>query len=193
MKYPIAQFIIAALFTCVGAVHAADSRSDAARTNTSLLPKPGPLSSRDQMKPHFGLLAGTVHPEGSYDPGMGYGFEVGLQPYIPFGLGLELTKSRNVGRQSLEDIDQTAVLLRGTYNFGGANFFIRNSYVGVALGQVFKSGHTDIAGAPLLGFDLPLQEKAYDFITIGANAKYLLINGDDPDVLTINGAIKYWY
>ena len=91
------------------------------------------------------------------------------------------------------DIDQTSVMLRGTYNFGGTNFFLRNTYAGVVAGSVFKSSHSDIAAGPVLGFDLPFSEKAHDYITLGANAKYLAINGNDPDNLTINGAVKYWY
>ena len=172
---------------------AADNESDTARTNTSTLPKAGPITSKEELKPHFGLLAGSVHPEGSYDPGMGYGFEIGYQPYIPFGAGLELTRSRNIGRKNLENIDQTAVLLRGTYNFGGSNFFISHTFAGLVAGSVFKSSHSDIAAGPVIGFDLPVQQKVHNYITVGANAKYLAINGNDPDNVTINGAVKYWY
>ncbi len=161
--------------------------------SSSTMPSPQPVTSYEQWKPHLGLIAGTVVPEGSYDPGAGYGVDIGFQPYIPLSAGLEITQSRNEGRQELEDIKQTAVLLKGAYNFGGNHFLLKNSYAGLAVGQVYKSGHTDIAGAPLVGFDIPLSEKTRNFLTLGASAKYLIINGNDPDVLNINGAVKYWY
>ena len=174
-------------------VHAQDSSSSAERTNTSLLPKPGPVTASDQWKPHIGLVASSVHAEGSYDAGAGYGLEIGFQPYIPFGLGLELTKSENEGRKDLDDLSQTMVLARGTYNFGGSNYFIRNSYAGLAIGRVEKSGDAYFAGAPLVGFDLPIQEKAHNYITLGASAKHLIIEGNEPDALLVNGVVKYWY
>ncbi len=161
--------------------------------NSSTMPNPGPVTSYEQWKPHLGLIAGTIVPEGSYDPGTGYGVDIGFQPYIPLSAGLEIIQSRNEGRRELEDIKQTAVLLKGAYNFGGNHFLLKNSYAGLAAGQVYKSGHTDIAGAPLIGFDIPLKEQTRNFLTLGASAKYLIINGNDPDVLNINGAVKFWY
>jgi hypothetical protein len=66
------------LFTMFFSGFAMAVDSDATRTNSSVLPKPGPITNSEQLKPHFGLLAGSVHPEGSYDPGIGYDFEITL-------------------------------------------------------------------------------------------------------------------
>ena len=193
LKQPAYWFVFLFLFCLSGFAQTVDQDSDRVQTNTSTFPKPNPIESKAEYKPHLGLIAGAIDPEGSYDPGFGYGLDIGFQPYIPFGVGLELTKSESNGRRQNEDIEQTALLLKGTYNFGGSNFLIRNSYAGIALGEVTKPGHSDIAGAPLVGFDMPIKEKAHNYLTLGLNAKYLLINGDDPDVLAINGAVKYWY
>lgn len=176
-----------------GFVQAQESASSPERTNTSVLPKPGPITSSDQWKPHIGLVASSVHAEGSYDAGAGYGLEIGFQPYIPFGVGLEFTKSQNEGRKQLDDLTQTMILARATYNFGGNNYFIRNSYAGLALGRVERSKEAFLATAPLVGFDLPIQEKAHNYITLGASAKHLITEGSEPDSLLINGVVKYWY
>lgn len=183
--------IITSLVFCGSIAFAAQDTN--VQGSSATMPTPSPVTSNDQWRPHFGLLASVVTPEGSFDPGIGYGIDIGFQPYIPFGLGLEITRSENEGRRSNSDIEQTAALARFTYNFGGTHWAVKNSFAGIGLGQVYKGSRTELAGAPIIGFDVPIQDRTQNYLTVGANAKYLIIDGNDPDVTNVNATLKYWF
>ena len=134
-------------------------------------------------KPHLGLIVG--YQDAGNDSvadsatSAGMGIDVGYQPLVPIGVGIEFTS-----------IDNRANLLaKMTYNFSGDNFLIRNSYAGVAIGSTEDSG----AVGPLIGFDIPLNhETTSDTVSLGANAKYLFLNHDNQ-VFSLNGVVKYWF
>lgn len=164
---------------------------------TSTLPAVRGPAVDDELKPHVGAIIGFQEPEGSGGAGPDYGLDIGFQPYIPFGFGLELSGSRNT------EVDQTRLLIRGTYNFGGDIPVISNSYIGAGIGPVIGSvGDSDrvlLGFAPMVGFDIPvyafssLSEGRKDFLTLGLHAKYLILEGSDPDALSANGVVKYWF
>lgn len=177
------------------AASATVNAAPAGRDSTSTFPKERPLNEWSESRPHVGLIAGLSAPEGSFRSTTEYGIDVGYQPYIPFGLGAELTHSRT--RSDVDELlDRTTLLFKGTYNFGGMTPIIKDSYVGIGVGAIAKNDGTDLAAAPLVGFDIPLKDesqKGRDFFSLGAHAKYLVVSSNDPDAFSVNAVLKYWY
>lgn len=169
----------------------------AQETSTSTFPKVRGPALDGELKPHVGVILGFTEPEGRPGAGPDFGVDIGFQPYVPFGFGLEMSGSRST------EVDQTRLLVRGTYNFGGETPVIRWSYVGAGIGPVIGSeGDSDrvlLGFAPMLGFDAPiyrfesLSEGRKDYMTLGLHAKYLITEGSDPDAFSMNGVIKYWF
>lgn len=161
-----------------------------------------PTKDMDQAdwKPHVGAILGMANPEGNFDSAVNYGIDIGFQPYIPFGAGLELSsgesdRNNNVGAR--EHLRRTLVLARGTYNFGGDLPLIRHSYVGALLGPTIDSNSSyegvHLGLGPALGFDIPLRDQTQKALSLGLNAKYLLVNDAAPDLFALNGVVKYWF
>lgn len=153
--------------------------------------EPKPVESKSDMRRHFGLSAGYNIPEGDAQTTPEIGVSLGFQPYIPFGLGVELSTSK-FEDDHREDYRRTTALAYGTYNFGGTLPIIRGSYVGVAAGAAFLNNGTELAVAPLMGFDVPLSSINGKQITVGVNAKYLLVDSARDSLIT-NAALKFWY
>lgn len=188
-RKPLTSLILA--LAASASVYAASTERD----STSTFPKERPLSEWSESRPHVGLIAGLAAPEGSFRSTTEYGIEAGYQPYIPFGLGAELTHLRT--RSDVDELlDRTTLLLKGTYNFGGTTPIIKDSYVGLGFGAIAKNDGTDLAMAPLVGFDIPLKDatqKGREFFSLGAHAKYVVVSSNDPDALSVNAVLKYWY
>lgn len=147
-------------------------------------------SERSLYKMHMGLTAGIANPNGDIESSPEYGLNVGFQPYVPLGFGAEVSTS---------EIDQTNVqrtnlLVRGTYNLGGDIPVLRSSYLGVLTGPMFenKDGDTEWSIGPTVGFDIPLQNKATDYLSVGLTAKYLYTT-NVQDTFATGAALKYWY
>lgn len=160
------------------------------RTQSSTLPKPTE-ATRAEWVPHVGLLGGVADPEGSYDATGEVGLDIGFQPYIPFGIGLEASYFESEG--AANRLERTQVLAKGNYNFGGTTPVVRYSYIGLGVGAVFLNNRTALVSAPMVGFDIPLKQAADNFLSLGASAKYAFIEGSEPDALSVVGAVKYWY
>ncbi len=160
---------------------------------TSTFPKPAAVADRSEQRPHIGVIAGMASPEGSYYNAPLLGLNVGYQPYIPFSLGLSVTRSTNMIKGPGDDLERTTVLAQAAYNFGGNIDVVRNSWVGVAAGPIFRRDGTDTGIAPSLGFDIPIQQEADHDVTLGASAQYLIVNSGAPDTFNLNGVIKYWF
>lgn len=198
-KYALVRTFVAAVavFFAVNAqARTDDVNSD--QTVSSTLPKPEKISDPAGLRPHLGVTAGIANPEGSYRSAPEFGVDIGFSPYVPFGIGTSYTVSRNVSKSAnTKDLERQSILARGTYNFGGSTPVIKNSWVGVAAGPVFRYNGTDLGVAPVIGFDIPIGEQAArggSHISLGADAKYLaLINSDDSDALSVNGVVKYWF
>ncbi len=165
----------------------------AASATSNTLPTPRRVVSDEELKPHFGVQVGMASPEGSYRNGLEYGINAGFQPVIPFGLGVELSTSRTDAKNGNEALRRTNLWVNGSYNFGGHADVIRYSYIGVGVGSIFQNDRSDLAIAPLMGFDIPIDRTQKDFASVGAEAKYAFISGGNPDALSVNGVIKYWY
>ncbi|MBC7419194.1 MAG: hypothetical protein H7328_00565 [Bdellovibrio sp.] len=178
---------ICALFVCASA-HAADVLTPAGRSS---FPKPQKVEERSQLKPHIGLLAGAAIPEGGGGTSAELGLDIGYQPYVPFGLGAEYVHTRF--DNGVATADRNTLWVKGTYNFGGDIEVFKNSYIGLAVGAVFDDSETAIAGAPIVGFDIPMTIAQNNDVSLGANAKYAIVGDGRVDALSINGVIKYWY
>ncbi len=164
------------------------------RTPSSVMPEPRQLTSFEEWRPHMGLTVGVATPEGRYDSAAELGVDVGAQPYIPFGVGAEFLTTATQESEN-DNLRRTTILLRGTYNFGGTLPMIRYGYVGVGVGPAFHlGGNTELAAAPMVGFDIPLQHAAnHEYLSLGARAKYMFVAGGEADAFAVNGALKYWY
>jgi hypothetical protein len=169
------------------------------QTPSSTLPQPMQLSSSDQLKPHVGVRLGVATPSSDYNSGTDFGIEAGLQPYIPFGVGLELSHYTSPRDKSdSPDLGRTRLLARGTYNFGGDTPVIRYSWLGINAGPVFDdvgdSHDTRLAGGFLAGADFPLSggSAMKDTVSLGAALGYLFVT-DDPDEFSVNATAKYWF
>ena len=152
-------------------------------------PELRPVEEKDQYKIHMGLTAGVNSPSGDTSASPELGLNIGFAPYIPFGLGAEITTAE------LDDgsnTQRTQILARGSYNFGGDIPVIRYSYVGVGVGPMFVASKVEWSIAPLAGFDIPLEKKSADFLSLGLSAKYSYTTGT-PDSFSAGAALKYWY
>ncbi len=179
------KFLICFLFV----VGSALSRADEAKPKT--LPHPEPVVNADQYRFSFGFLGGVNIPEGNKSTTPEIGMDFGFQPYIPYSAGVELTTS-NFGGKGLQK--RTTFLLKSSYNFGGDIPVIRYSYVGLGIGPTFLYTGTELAVAPLMGFDIPLQgETHHQEWSLGFYAKYLMVTTNDPDSLILLGSLKYWF
>jgi hypothetical protein len=152
---------------------------------------------QEGLNPHIDVTAGLNNPEGRFKTGPEFGFAFGFQPYIPFGLGMSLTYSSNSATDgSTRRLERTAVLLKGSYHFAGSLPIIKYSHVGVAIGPVINEDATYFGLAPIMGFDIPVQEwvgEYISFISVGMEAKYMMVTSREADGLSINGALKYWF
>ncbi len=151
-------------------------------------------ANEGERMPHIGLMLGTARPEGSFSTAPEFGIDIGYQPYIPFGLGIEAAYSEPEQNVTGAKLQRTSVLAKATYNFGGDLILIRDSYLGFGVGAVFQDDETTLASAPIVGFDIPIRDRNDQAsLSLGANAKYLTVEGDEPDALSVNGVVKYWY
>jgi hypothetical protein len=144
-----------------------------------------------QFKPHVSVSLGAAQPEGSGITASEFGAEVGYQPYIPFGAAIELNHSRiDDGDKA---VDRNTVWLKATYNFGGTQAILNQSYIGLGAGTVFRSDGTSLALAPLAGFDIPIGKNTEGVFTLGANMRYAVVSDNEVDTLSLAGVLKYWY
>ncbi|MBC7742530.1 MAG: hypothetical protein H7061_10045 [Bdellovibrionaceae bacterium] len=163
-----------------------------AQSGRSTFPHPKKVIARSQYKPHVAILVGNNTPEGSGTVSPEFGVDVGYQPYVPFGLGVELMRTEvdtGSGRR-----DRNTVLTKGTYHFGGDIPVLRDSYVGAGLGVAFNPSNTSVLGGPLAGFDIPVTTINNDAVlSLGALAKYNFVGNNEVDAAALNAVVKYWY
>ena len=168
--------------------------ADFRQSETSIFPAPRAVNNSEERMPHIGLMIGSTKPEGRFDASAEFGIDIGFQPYVPFGLGLEASYSELDSELTDKKIERGTVLAKLTYNLGGNIVVLRDSYVGVGVGAVILKNETTLASAPMVGFDIPIRDRNDQAsVSLGANAKFLTVEGDDPDALSINGVVKYWY
>lgn len=161
------------------------------------IPEVRPVQSEEELKPHAAILAGVSNPEGSLDTGVEYGIDVGFQPFIPFGLGLEISQA-NYNADAGDDFKRSSFLIKGAYNFAGDVVVLKDSYLGLAIGALVEDSgpSTTTYGGfmPNLGFDIPTFMVNERWVSLGANARYMITGSDNsPDVFAVNGVLKYWF
>jgi len=184
--------VVLACFLALGTAPAM-AAEDSKQMVSGTFPRPAEVSSPAEERVHMGLNMGFNSPEGSYDSAMGFGVDVGFQPYIPYGLGAELFTTEMDADDTNNDDQRTALLAKGSYNFGGEIPVIRHSYVGLGAGPVLTGSTWDVGLAPLAGFDIPVTKLSGKDLSLGANIKYLATLSDTPDSFMTNFAVKYWY
>lgn len=179
------------LFLTVFLSYHAEAQRD---KNHTVFPEPRQVEDISQSKIHLGVLVGMNNIEGSgYNTSPNFAIDSGFQPYIPFGVGAELNYTKSGAREETKDIERVTTLVKGMYNFGGDIEFINKSYLGAGIGIVSTDGKYDFVGTPLAGFDMPLSFNTAQMISAGAQLKYLIISGDQPDALIGSVAFKYWF
>lgn len=172
-----------------------------AQTSTSTFPVPTEAETLEQRKPHIGVRLGVADSDSNYRSAAEVGIEAGFQPYIPYGLGIEVTNfTADNSTDGVGDLNRTKLLIRGTYNFGGTNEIVRRSYVGVGVGPVFDTvpGDSDMRmGTDLVaGIDFPLNSTGlvtHKMFSLGATANYLFVSNSGADTFGVNGLVKYWF
>lgn len=166
-------------------------------TVTSTLPKPTEAEGMDEWRPHLGVIAGLTSPESTFDNAVEFGLDVGFQPIIPIGYGIELSTSAAERKSREDDLSRTKLLGRATYNFGGDTPVIRHSYLGAVAGAVWDTTSdrtaTNFGWGPLAGFDIPIGWEVRKSFSLGLNAKYLMVAGGATDAFSLNGMMKYWF
>ena len=188
MFKPLLTLVVLALSLSAFAQMSESEKSSMRNRIEGSLPEPRSVESKDQYRIHMGLTAGVNSPNGDAEASPEFGVNVGFQPYVPFGLGAELTTAE----LDNTNIQRTSVLARGTFNFGGDIPVLKTSYIGVATGPMFVDGNVEWSVGPLTGFDIPLQYQANNFLSLGLQAKYLYTTGTQ-DALSAGLALKYWY
>jgi hypothetical protein len=80
---------------------------------------------------------------------------------------------------------------------GGPIPVVKDSYFGLAAGPMLESiGSQDnlyVGLMPNIGFDIPFERKASEYMSAGFAARYLISSSGNPDVLSLNGTLKYWF
>lgn len=156
----------------------------------STFPAARAIQQQSEYKPHVGFLAGAAVAEGSGQTSTELGFDIGYQPYIPFGLAAEYSYSEIDDGSTIQK--RNSIWAKGTYNLGGTIPVIKDSYLGVGLGAILKSDGTSYAAAPLLGFDIPIRIEN-KIISVGAASRYAVVSDNDADTLLVSGVLKFWY
>lgn len=167
------------------------------QTNEVKKEDPGPtlplvkeVQNKEEFRMHVGMNLGINNPEGTRGATPELGVDVGFQPVIPFGVGFEVSTSRFSSSDD-QYHKRTTMMVRGTYNFGGDTPVLRYSYFGLATGAVFLNDGSELGVAPLIGFDVPLDD-AHTY-SLGYSARYLFVTSKDPDSLITSASLKYWF
>lgn len=163
----------------------------ASQTSSSSFGMQRPANWREH-KTEVGVNLGVNSPDGSYSTTPNVGIDMGYQPSVPFNVGGELFTT-NMDPDNASNQQRTALLGRGSYNFGGSVAILRDSYAGVAAGPVLTRTTWDIGLAPLIGFDTAVARISGRDLSVGVNAKYLYTTSASQDSFMANLAMKYWY
>lgn len=173
----------------------------AQQSSKTTFPKPAETKAGpNARKPHVGVTLGSMNPDNNFSTSFEYGLDAGYQPWVPFGLGIEIsnvvTDRVDDGRE--QDLNRFTILPRLTYNLGGTTPVIRDTYFGLGLGAIIDDGSPNqgahLGIAPLAGFDIPLVENpTNDYVSLGLATKYVFVSGPSPNAFSVNGLVKYWF
>lgn len=149
-------------------------------------------------KANLGFLAGYADTERNYKQALEYGIEASARPRTKLGYGAELSTTRTDTETENNSLQRTKLLAKGTYTFGGNTPLIRDTYAGAAIGPVIDTtGGKDnlrMGVAPVVGFDIPVSKDTENqAVSVGMDAKYLLVSDAAVDMFSVNGMVKYWF
>lgn len=170
----------------------AEERSDMDNTVTEAMPSE-PEEVVSTQKWSAGITSGiSASSRDEINDSPSFGIDVGYMPVENFNAGMEATTAR---QDDANKYQRTTALLKGTYVLGGSVPVLKSTYIGGGAGPVFISDKVRWAGAPIVGFDIPLSSKSIDYLSLGLNAKYVFTtnNDDVPRELLSALAIKYWF
>ena len=159
------------------------------------IPTARPVESKSEYQPHMGLLLGVADINNDYNNAAEYGLDFGYQPYVPFGLGAEVTYFKSDSSVGGPDLERTQVIAKGSYNFGGTTPIIRHSYIGLGVGAAIDESETKLVSVPMIGFDIPVARESGEEknFSLGAQLRHSLVEGSAPDSTALNGTMKYWF
>lgn len=182
--------VIAASCTCFSL------SATAAEDDSGFLSMKRPNMFTSEYKPHVGLLAGVVNPEGDGEEESNVGFDIGYAPTKEnFTLGLEYGFTQFGEGAAKEDIHN--ILVKPGYAFGGDTMLIKHSWVALGVGAYLIDNDTVLVASPMIGFDIPVTDQDKEYITLGANARFNFVEEqddiDENDSAALNAAVKYWY
>lgn len=193
----VMSYMFAAVLALSGSFVMSQAYAQDVGESQTTFPKPSAVENGEMYQPHVGIIAGHSMPEGSYDSNIEYGIDVGYQPYIPFGLGVEISQATYDGEGQNPELIRTKALVKASYNMGGNIPIIRDSYLGLGVGPMLERAYANdlvyVGYMPNLGFDVPLKDIGDDKFSLGGNARYLISSSDTPDVFSVNGVLKYWF
>lgn len=145
----------------------------------------------------LGLTGGVNAPEGNRSQTAEAGATFGYNPDAQLGLGADVSTSRfNNGDD--QNYKRVSALARAAYNLSSTLPVLRDTYLGAAGGPIFLSrqnnpNQVEWAIAPMAGFDIPLNQKLHDVVSLGVNFKYLVTSNNTPDSAITTGVVKYWF
>ncbi len=180
----------------VMATSAFAAASDHPAGQSSLMPSGHEATTKSEQKPSVGIMSGITDTHDNRRNGTSWGIEAGYQPYVPFGVALQLSGYVSDHKEEMPTLTRTILLAKVNYNLGGDIPVIKDSYFGLGLGPVMDNVantiDTELGVAPQIGFDIPLGPEPATF-SLGANANYMFVGGSKPDVFALNGVAKYWF
>jgi hypothetical protein len=139
---------------------------------------------------YMGVSGGVNSPAGSnIATSTEVGVSVGHQPEMKPGIGVEVTNSQ---LQDSDKYQRTSVMAQSAYKIGGDIPLGRTSYMGLGAGPIFVKNKVRWAIAPALGFDIPLNNRTHDVVSLGLNAKYVGVT-KSVDSYVGSATVKYWY
>ncbi len=147
----------------------------------------GSVSSEQKWR--AGVLTGFNSPKGDVGTTTEFGVTTAFQPKGPLGFGID------AGTARLDDANRyqrTTVMINALYSMSYDVPVPLSTYLGVGGGPVLLGNEINWGYAPVVGFDVPFNNRTHDFLSLGLTAKYL-INADTPNSLTTAAALKYWF
>ncbi|MFZ4715306.1 MAG: hypothetical protein ACOYL6_16405 [Bacteriovoracaceae bacterium] len=150
------------------------------------------VSNKNETNLQMGINGGVNSPRGAENNSTSeLGATIAYQPFAPIGIGADVSTSR-FQKSEDENYRRITALARATYNLGGTIPVLNKTYIGAGTGPVFLKGRTEWALAPLAGFDIPLTNKAHNYVSLGLNEKFLAVT-NAPNAWITTAAVKYWF
>lgn len=148
----------------------------------------------EQYQTQVGILAGFTNIDGgNFDSASNFAIDAGLGPMGQIVPGAEIAYSNNRASDNSADLERFTLLAKGSYHLGGTTTFINRTYAGLGMGVVVSNNDIDLVVAPLVGFDIPVAFYPSTMFSAGAQIKYLVVAGSEPEAWIPSVAVKYWF